>query len=353
MAAFLTEYHVCTSLSELSFKSSGRQYVDKQGQVIGGDDEPQLFSAWDVLYRALRAAVPDESYRAGCAVESIDNSAITDKNEEETPLSLGKNARGNDGDAGFQLTIKTSTGETLSADLLIGADGPGSVVRSHFLPDERSEYQGYVAWRGVLLESEAPVDVLKFLGQKFTVYRGDNFHILAYLIPGFNGEIETGKRRVNWVWYCNYKEESLAEILADKDGRRHGYSVPKGYLKAEIAEKVKENSKFMLPGALSNMVCATEDIFVQAIHDYLASQLVFNDCGVLIGDAGCILRPHTAAGTTKAAVNAWALADCLKSSEFKLQLALKKYNESMLQLGQELVDVGVQVGTTSQFPERG
>lgn len=357
MAQFLLEFNVCTDLSELSFKSSGRQYVDKQGNVIGGDDDPQLFSAWDVLYHALRAAVPDGSYRAGCAVESIHEF------EKDTVVSGRNNDSNNDStaattttttttaDGKFQVTLK-NTGETLTTDLVIGADGPGSLVRSHFLPEERSEYQGYVAWRGVLPEKDAPQHVLNFLGQKFTVYRGENYHILAYLIPGSNGEIDPGKRRVNWVWYCNYKEESLSEILTDIHGKKHGFSVPKGFLPSKIAEKVKENSKTMLPNALSDMVCATEDIFVQAIHDYLASQFVFGDGVCLLGDAGCILRPHTAAGTTKAAVNAWALADCLKSTGFVLKPALQRYNQSMLELGRELVKVGVEIGTKSQFPEK-
>jgi len=359
MADFLLEFKVCTSLSDLSFKSSGRQYVDKQGQIIGGDDVPQLFSAWDVLYRALRAPVPDKAYRAGCTVQSVKHlptatNVIEDSsNAYTTSASEGKlsgTKKTTTTTNYYEITLKNSE-EKLTADLLIGADGPGSLVRSHFLPNERSEYQGYVAWRGVLEESEASQNVLSFLGQKFTVYQGDNFHILCYLIPGSNGEIDPGKRRVNWVWYLNHHSgESLSEILTDVNGKVHGFSVPKGFLKPEIAENLKRKSRDMLPAALSEIVCATPEIFLQAIHDYLAPKLVFHDSAVLLGDAGCILRPHTAAGTTKAAVNAWALADCLKDCGFHLTPALKKYNASMLELGRELVKVGVEIGTKSQFP---
>ena len=71
---------------------------------------------------------------------------------------------------------------------------------------------------------------------------------------------------------------------------------------------------------------------------------------VLVGDAGCILRPHTAAGTTKAAINAWGLARCLKNAAYDVPSAAKRYNETMLEVGRELVDVGVKIGTKSQFP---
>ena len=265
MAEFLLHFKVCTSLSQLSFQSSGRQYVDKQGNVIGGDDEPQFFSAWDVLYHALRAAVPERSYRAGCAVQSIqevDHHTADTSSKLVTPVSNEASSFSEQEEFSGKKKIKTPSTTTSSsvqvtflqhnsgkqqknftADLVIGADGPGSLVRSQFLPHQRSKYQGYVAWRGVLLEKDTPENVLSFLGQKFTVYQGSNFHILCYLIPGSNGEIESGQRRVNWVWYRNWQEESLSEILTDIHGKIHGFSVPKGLLKPEIAENVKIDSK--------------------------------------------------------------------------------------------------------------
>jgi 2-polyprenyl-6-methoxyphenol hydroxylase-like FAD-dependent oxidoreductase len=101
------------------------------------------------------------------------------------------------------------------------------------------------------------------------------------------------------------------------------------------------------------MVGATEDIFVQAIHDYLASSMALGGGRVaLLGDAGAILRPHTAAGTTKAAVNAWVLARCLKRAGFEVLAATARYSEAMRAVGRELVDVGVAIGTKSQFPKR-
>lgn len=62
-------------------------------------------------------------------------------------------------------------GQAHTGDLLVGADGPGSLVRSHFCPRVRSQYAGYVAWRGVAPEGEVPARVLGFLGTKFTVYQ--------------------------------------------------------------------------------------------------------------------------------------------------------------------------------------
>ena len=105
-------------------------------------------------------------------------------------------------------------------------------MRAHFLPGVASTYQGYLAWRGLLPESEVPPGVLEFLGNRFTVYQAEQSHILAYVIPGELGQLSGGQRRVNWVWYWNHSEEGqVAELLTDVGGHRHGFSVPRGLLR--------------------------------------------------------------------------------------------------------------------------
>jgi len=98
MAAFLHHYGVCAA-EDVAVSSSGRQYVDRDNAVVGGDDTPQLFSAWDVLHRALKAQVPAAWYHAGSAVERVDECE-----------------RGG-------VRVVLSDGQTLDAELLVGADG--------------------------------------------------------------------------------------------------------------------------------------------------------------------------------------------------------------------------------------
>jgi len=333
MAAFLHEYDVC-DVNEISVPSKGRQYIDMGGKVVGGDSNPQLFSAWDSMYRALRKKVPDSAYHSGKSVESvkIDNDEVA-------------------------ITISNGGGQEVTADLLIGADGPGSIVRatcSQHKQLTRSRYQGYVAWRGLLHETEAPDHVVNYLDSKFTVFQGENYHILAYVIPGPLGEVKRKFRRINWVWYCNVEEDSdeLDTILTDIHGKRHGYSVPRGLLRPEVAKAQRLRAQNMLPMVLADMVNATDEIFIQAIHDMISPELAFGGKAALVGDAGCILRPHTAAGATQAAVNSWTLAWCLEQWGFQLGPALQAYSQAMVQVAKKLVRVGVVIGTRSQFPER-
>ena len=70
----------------------------------------------------------------------------------------------------------------------MGADGPGSTVREQLLPTVRSEYAGYVAWRGVVLDVSAPDLTTEFAG-RFTFFQAPHTHILCYLIPGPDGSL--------------------------------------------------------------------------------------------------------------------------------------------------------------------
>ncbi len=52
-----------------------------------------------------------------------------------------------------------SDGETIKADLLVGADGTRSTVRQQALPEAVPLYAGYCAWRALIAESALPLDV--------------------------------------------------------------------------------------------------------------------------------------------------------------------------------------------------
>ena len=68
----------------------------------------------------------------------------------------------------------------------------------------------------------------------------------------------------------------------------------------------------------------------------------------LIGDAGFVARPHAAAGTAKAAANAWALADAL-ARHSDVRDALAEWEIDQLELGRQLLARTRRVGMRSQF----
>ena len=70
------------------------------------------------------------------------------------------------------------------------------------------------------------------------------------------------------------------------------------------------------------LIAATKEPFVQSILDYGAPYLVDGRVA-LLGDAGFIPRPHTAASTSKAASNAMDLAEALVENKHDVITALQ------------------------------
>jgi 2,6-dihydroxypyridine 3-monooxygenase len=68
----------------------------------------------------------------------------------------------------------------------------------------------------------------------------------------------------------------------------------------------------------------------------------------LIGDAAFVARPHAAAGTAKAAADAWALADAIERHR-DVPTALAQWEPGQLALGQQLLDRNRRNGRRSQF----
>jgi 2-polyprenyl-6-methoxyphenol hydroxylase-like FAD-dependent oxidoreductase len=86
---------------------------------------------------------------------------------------------------------------------------------------------------------------------------------------------------------------------------------------------------------------ATAQSFAQAIRD-LASDHMVDGRVAIIGDAGSIPRPHTAASTSKAAANALALADELQTYSDDIPKALARWELDQIALGEYLRQQGSQ-----------
>ena len=88
--------------------------------------------------------------------------------------------------------------------------------------------------------------------------------------------------------------------------------------------------------------------FAQAIYDLDVPRMAFGRV-CLIGDAAFVVRPHIAAGTAKAAADAWALADALGSSDMEVERALLQWEARQLAVGRAALERARRNGDRSQF----
>ena len=307
--------------SDIGVMLTHRKYLNSDGSTASNDRMPQLMTSWGLLYSWFARTFPAENYHLGHEFEKM----------REVDGGITSHFMGD---------------VEAESDLLIGADGFRSSLRGLLLPDLEPEYAGYVAWRGVVPESQLDADVLSVFENNFTFFRMAESHILCYLIPSESGDTSVGQRRLNWVWYWNLTPAELDPVLTDADGVRRAYAVPPGALDPVQERKQRKIADKALPPAFRELVRATEQPFVQAIMDLACPQLVFNRT-ILLGDASFVIRPHTAASTSKGIANAFALAGELAGKQ-ELSEALEHWQETELNRGERLMSYGQGLGGRSQ-----
>jgi 2-polyprenyl-6-methoxyphenol hydroxylase-like FAD-dependent oxidoreductase len=182
----------------------------------------------------------------------------------------------------------------------------------------------------------------------FTFQQMPNSHILCYLIPGASGELERGKRRINWVWYWNVPESGLSELLTGRDGKEYDFSLPPGQVGKKALAAQGEIAERVLSPQFQELWMATQEPFIQPILDMAVKRMVFGRT-IILGDAAFIPRPHTAGSTAKAAINAISLGAAIASHPESISSALRSWEPSQLELGRQLEFQGTTLGNRSQF----
>lgn len=138
--------------------------------------------------------------------------------------------------------------------------------------------------------------------------------MLLYEVPGENGSVEPGERRINWVWYENVTDQDeLREILTDSSGAVHRSTVPRGMVPNATLTRMRGTAGSDLCREFATVIHSTGTPFVQTINDLLVPKLVFGRT-VLIGDAASLIRPHIGSGTAKAVDDAIQLAHALSEA---------------------------------------
>lgn len=152
---------------------------------------------------------------------------------------------------------------------------------------------------------------------------------------------------MNYVWYCNYKPELSAfkDLMTDIHGVFHHFTLPVGLMKPSIWTQQKKHAEEILPPQFAELVQKTEHPFIQVVTDVSSKKHVFLDGKViLVGDAVCTLRPHTAAGTSQAARHALMLEGVINGD-----VEIEEWEKETSQWAQWMAGRGRAMGDKSQF----
>ena len=310
-------------LVKISVPTSHIRYLDALGNVVHDESHSYLFSSWNTVYASTLEHFGISNYHLDFEMKSFSQTSDS-------------------------VAVNFANGRSVESQLLVAADGIGSMARNTLIPSSKSVYAGYVAWRGMVRESSLPPSVCQRLSDAITYFVYPHSHILVYPIPDHDGRVTQGDRLINFVWYCNYElGQELTTLLTDKNGLLREVSVPLGLVSESNIASMKAMAQANLPTVLNDIVQATAEPFVQVIYDVEIDRMAFGRI-CLLGDAAMVVRPHAAAGTAKAAADGWALAEALEKYD-SVPLALDAYQNSQLALAKNLLARTRRVGAKSQF----
>ena len=182
---------------------------------------------------------------------------------------------------GDQAQVTTAKGETLSGDLLIGADGIRSVVRAHLFGADSARFTGHVAWRALIrLAQNDP----------------------AAPPPGVNAWL--GPRRHAVTYRVRPDLVNFVGVTEQRDWQQEGWNLP-----GDPARLAADFSSWC--PAVTALVARAVSPMRWALHDRKPMRAWHRGRGLLIGDACHPMLPFLAQGAAMAIEDAFALAALL------------------------------------------
>src|SRR5215475_3785642 len=307
---------------DLGVEVTTRQLLDAAGRREAVLTCPQILTAWERVYRILRDAFSPEHYHRGKGLKSFSQTS-------------------------HGVTAHFTDGGTVDGDLLIGADGLRSSVRQQCLPDLHPLYAGYVAWRALIAEQDIPRATHKQLFAYMTFCLPPGEQCLGYPVAGPEDDLRPEHRRYNLVWYRPADEATeLQQLLTDESGVTHSISIPPPLIRRTAISAMRAAAERLIAPQLREIVRLIAEPILQPIYDLAIPKMAFGRVAIL-GDAAFVARPHVAAGVSKAADDAVALASALAATD-DVTTALRAFEAARLPIGHRIIERARHLGAYLQ-----
>jgi 2-polyprenyl-6-methoxyphenol hydroxylase-like FAD-dependent oxidoreductase len=302
--------------------------LDREGRVALTGHCPQIMAAWERVYRLLRDAFPFAHYHRGRELAAFEQTA--------------------DG-----VIARFTDGTTAHGEVLVAADGLRSSVRQPCLPAVVPLYAGYIAWRAILTEDSLPLPIHRDLGDAMTFCLPPGEQFLGYPVTGPDNDLRPGRRRYNVIWYRPADAATeLPRLLTDTNGVLHAISIPPPLIRREAIAAMRAAAEELLAPQCRALVGLIEEPLLQPIYDLASPRLSFGRAA-LIGDAAFVARPHVAAGVSKAADDAAALARALGDAGDDIEAALHRYENERLPENNRIIERARHLGAYLQASQSG
>jgi len=307
--------------ADLGVEMTTRKILDAEGRTVIQIECPQTLTAWERLYRILRDAFPAAHYHRGVGLKGFEQN-------------------------GGSVVAQLSDGRSVEADVLIGADGIRSTVRSQLLPDLNPLYAGYVAWRALLPERTIPPAIHRELFEYMTFCLPPGEQFLGYPVAGPDNDLRLGHRRYNVVWYRPADErDELQRLLTDESGVVHSISIPPPLIRKSAIDAMHAAAERLVAPQFRAVARLMDEPVLQPIYDLETPQMAFGRVAI-VGDAAFVARPHVGAGVSKASDDVIALVKALAADD--VEPALRRFEAERLPIGRRVIERARHLGAYLQ-----
>lgn len=222
--------------------------------------------------------------------------------------------------AGFEqteagVTLKLADGREVEGDILIGADGVHSGIRSRLAGADQPSFSGCLAWRGVI-----PMDRLseRLKRQVGTNWVGPGAHVIHYPLHGgalmnFVGIVERNDWQVE-SWTQQGTHEECHEDFKGWHDDVH-----------ELIRHIDVPFKWALMAR-------------EPLSQWSDGRVT------LLGDASHPTLPFLAQGAAMAIEDGYVVARCIEKYEDDIPLALKKYQDARIERTTQIVQRSTENG---------
>lgn len=239
--------------------------------------------------------------------------------------------------------VITDKGERLQGDILIGADGHRSIVRSHVTPHKpNASFAGYLIWVAIINEKEIPKKHRPGLhAPRFSMPNGIGDFLLGTILAGEDGSYDLGKRRLGFAWYDNTQNDLLHQLGCVKNNivqhSLHGSEIPSQTL-TELAEKASIRWSQPWLDVIYHSI-KIRNLVGTPIAEYVPENLVKGRLAI-VGDAAHLPTPLTANGFNASLQDAATLGECVSRGIDSPVEALSKYESIRLNNVRQIVQSG-------------
>ncbi|HEU5094233.1 MAG TPA: FAD-dependent monooxygenase [Reyranella sp.] len=197
---------------------------------------------------------------------------------------------------GERVTARFENGASVEADLLVGADGIHSRVRTLLFGPEKPRFTGCVAWRGLV-----PAERIKHLGIEVASHNwmGPDGHVVHYWVAGGRMmNVVCVAEHGDWTKESWTDRGEVADVLARYEGWHP---------------------------TVRDLIGAFPETFVWALHDRAELPRWSDGRVTLLGDACHPMLPMMAQGAAQSIEDGAALASLLKAMPDDIANALARY----------------------------